>query len=666
MVNNNIVIRINGQNVDYDDDTAVAISLTSYNLSKPGTINLSGTNEFTLPITPNNKKAFTFAENTSSKAQSMYEKMECYIYLSGVVILHGECYVKSITDRYSVQFIEGKNVFDKLKELSFVKLHSNAYPISLVSKLAYEWNNVELPKIQQLYNPSTPQEYVDAILTYTMENYDGNPVRDFCIPVVKNIFAEKNYIYDNDGGVGEITNNLFDNDTPKEGKGFIIGKSFGYSHLQKRPTQYEGVYYYGGGKNNADVSIPRYGITLLSPFWVSVSRVVDMLEEYTGYNFTFLTELIESYSNKRLFLHIPALEFDTTFAVSWHTQTVSSAQWNNSSMQFEGKVQCLKGNMEWYGHKLEDGSVNNIYDDDLQTDLTCFDLLKSLMQEFNLTCYIDEFEKRIVFRKFERLKTSQASELSLIAENTKKFSIDDIKQKQTIAYKEIADNTPDKRLQLVCNNKNLDEGGNDTKLVEIERYIWSAQNYNWSLQGKKGYSKNICTIDNEANATSFSFGYPSNYNTTGGTGFIAQEDIQQVCLSLAYRPSGEFYDEDGLPMTKPSDWDDARKHCELTIYCSSDLECMKAGNYINKVEQLTVGQTDAYDYLQDTIYTPIYEEVTVKKDILFLKNWEALRKVHIKGLTGNWYVQEVSKFNPRTDDTMTLKIVKLPAAGPEI
>lgn len=655
MVDNNIVIKINDKLVDYDDDTVVAITYSAFNPSEIDKILLSGTNEFTLPITPNNKKIFNYIENTSSNNNDVYDKSSCYIFLAGAKIFTGECYVNEVNERYNVQFIEGKNVFDKLKELPFVRLHSDEYPVSLVSKLAYKWNTEYLPEIERTYSPSTSEDYLTAVVNYLSQNENGNPKNNYCLPVVKNIFAEKCYRYNNDYEIDAYDNNLYYNTDGHDdlGRGFVIGKNFGFGDLKKYNAWST---YYVSGKTAEITTNPRYGITLISPIWVRVSYIISLLEEHTGYTFENISDIIERYNNDNiLYMHIPALEFETSFDVRWYDIGISN-RWSNSKIEFAGKLQCLKGNKDWYGYKFDNGSIDNIYDADIQSDLTCLDLLKTLMQEYCLTCYVDNKDKKITFTSFSDLRLTGADKLNLNEEKTKKFSIENIKQKQLISYTEIADGTTAGSLLIECSNKNIDEGGEDSKMMEIERYLWKGSDYNYRLNSKPAHSMNICTIDNDANTKSFSFGYPICHTTPTSTGYLPfSEEIHQVSLSLTYRFAGKWYGSTGAETSEPEDWDDSSKHCEVAIYTP-----LEAGTFINKVYQSSVRDNGAYEYYQSMIDKPVYEEVVVKKDIKYLLNWKTLSKVKITGLTGTWYVKEIYKFNPRTDETMTLKVIKLP------
>lgn len=656
MVKNNIVIKINDKMADYDDNTAIGITYNAFNPSEIDKIFLTSTNEFSLPITLNNKKIFDFAENTNSNPSMVYDKMSCYIYLGGVKVMQGYCYVSNINDRYNVQFVEGKTVYDKLKELPFVKLHGDEYPVSLVSLLVNEWNDVELPSIVNRYNPTTPTEYFDAILTHCHNNTsDGYPISDYVLPIVKNLFSEKQYHYNNDGGIDAIENNLFSSSTSDEGYGYVLGKYFSGGQLR---GDNEGTGYKFECGKNIDC-LTRYGQTLLSPWWVSINRIITVLEDYTGYEFKFLWNCIAKQlpsEDAKLCLHIPAMEFSYDF----YLKKYLGARADVYTMYFDGKVQVLKGNKGWYGYKFDEGAVSDIYDENIQSELTCLDLLKSIMQEFCLVADVDEMNKTITFHSFDEIKSFTTNELSLITENTKKFFIDNIKQQQAIGYSNVADGTSAGSLIISCENRNIDEGSETNKLLEIERYLFAGTDYHWndtSQGGRgKGYSKNICTIDNEANTTSFIWGIPQNNTSPSISVGSIIGNIKNICLSITWMFNGET-----VNMRDYKRESDGNFHKEMVLYSSKDLECFNTQNYINYVGQVTVASLyPSYEYYQNMIVKPVYEEITVKKDLVFLHNWKNLRKVHIKGMTGNWYVQEISKFNPRTDDKMTLKVVKLP------
>ena len=71
----------------------------------------------------------------------------------------------------------------------------------------------------------------------------------------------------------------------------------------------------------------------------------------------------------------------------------------------------------------------------------------------------------------------------------------------------------------------------------------------------------------------------------------------------------------------------------------------------------TYGQ---YDYFQQIVHKPVILDITVKKDEIFLHNFNRAKSVRINGYTGRYYVYCISKFNPRVDEVINMQVIKLP------
>ena len=53
------LLRINGFDIDIDDETAIGITLQSYDIKEPSQRKVNITNSFTIPLTTNNNKIFS-------------------------------------------------------------------------------------------------------------------------------------------------------------------------------------------------------------------------------------------------------------------------------------------------------------------------------------------------------------------------------------------------------------------------------------------------------------------------------------------------------------------------------------------------------------------------------------------------------------------------------
>lgn len=649
MVKNNIVIKINDKIADYDDNTAIGITYNAFNPSEIDKIFLTTTNEFSLPITLNNKKIFDFAENPNSNPNSVYDKMSCYIYLDNISILRGDCYIRNINDRYNVHFIEGKNVFDKLKALRFAEYQGDEYPNSLMNLFANYWNDNILPDINSKYGEATTaKQMLDNVISYCNEiDNDGYPVNDVVIPICDNAFGHKAVVYNSNKNTPKVyDNNIYSKSSSSDPTGMIIAAKLPTGNLTDEQGSGRNVELFIGDSHQKNY---RGNTITVSPIWANISVLTRILEGYTGYEFYNLEAAVEEVLGHSLFCRCNGVEFDLKLEAKYsYDKENQYVKGVTQSMNWNGEVFMQKAIPGWYGAEFENEELKDV-DIDKLTSSTALDFLKTLMNEFNLVVTVDNVNKKLSFQRLSSIKTYQAYELPLVDEKDKKFYIDGIKQKQVIDYKTIEDNSFAKKLVLTSSNNNIEEGSTEDAFLTIDRTIFGTTNYYGS---QNWYNRDFPVIGNkELSGILFAIPKHSIQATMNDEGRYVSDDFKRFCIYISYR----LNDNSGINESYSGYF------VPLKTYTSDDLECIVNDNYINTLYQPTVGKHNAYDYYQSVIYKPTVEEITVKKDLIFLHNWKNLRKVKITGLTGVWYVQGISEFNPRTDDKMTLNVVKLPA-----
>ena len=70
----NVQIKINGQSVDIDDDTAIGITFAGFSTDNLGKITLSHTNTFSLPLTRRNEGIIAFYGNMNMNTKQVQGK----------------------------------------------------------------------------------------------------------------------------------------------------------------------------------------------------------------------------------------------------------------------------------------------------------------------------------------------------------------------------------------------------------------------------------------------------------------------------------------------------------------------------------------------------------------------------------------------------------------
>lgn len=110
------LLRINGVEVDIDEQTAIGVNLQSYNIKEPGTTLINVTNTFTIPNTSNNLGIFGNAQDPQSLSTKIYDETLCDYWVENEqLIKSAKCRVDQIEDRISLFLFEKDDIWDTLK-----------------------------------------------------------------------------------------------------------------------------------------------------------------------------------------------------------------------------------------------------------------------------------------------------------------------------------------------------------------------------------------------------------------------------------------------------------------------------------------------------------------------------------------------------------------------
>ena len=110
------LLRINGSNVDIDEQTAIGIDLQSYDIKNPGQKKIAISNTFSVPITANNLHIIGNPHDPQSEATATYDLMTCSYWIGNdIVIENARVKVTSIKDRISLFVYEKLTIWDELK-----------------------------------------------------------------------------------------------------------------------------------------------------------------------------------------------------------------------------------------------------------------------------------------------------------------------------------------------------------------------------------------------------------------------------------------------------------------------------------------------------------------------------------------------------------------------
>lgn len=626
MIKNNITIKIGDIVADYDDSTAIAIEYKAFDFANLDNMTLNATNEFSLPKSNNNRLMFKFCDLTYSNSDYPYVAHTAKLYADGALILSGTMFINDVTERYNCVIVEDKSIFDILKSTPFIspKVGNEVLADSLCSRLVNDWNTNRRSEIASQYHPATTQEWLNSVYKYCLarggQNSNGGytPIHDYTIPFVMNSCGQ-NIPYaatDDDATVYSRTNEmLYEEYDPIYGYGLNLSRTICYVDY-----------------NN---DITRLAHIAISPIWASLDLIIAKMEAISGYTFANLVEIIHEYNgeNNRLFVHLPGVEFDSNIV-----------RLNDRyDIDFSGRLRII--NIGERGDYSYDGeNINDCKSDDLYKG-NCWDVLKSIVIDYNLIFDVDSKNKQLIFSKFSDISAQTDDRpLVLVEENNRMFKIDGIKQKQVIKYK----GNDNAKLLITCENKNVDEGSDTTTYAEIDRYIFSKEKFP-IFRYKRTNPDIVNKVVSKLSAD-----------------FTKTEQQQNIIMAIPLC----FVSFAGMPY-------DEQCNVNLVSFGASVLRegdvsnfnMRYYANYIthpgwneqyNILHQPICSTYGQYTYLQQIVNKPVVLDVTVKKDEIFLHNFNRGKSVKINGYTGRYYVYSISKYNPRVDETINMQVIKLP------
>ena len=114
------LLRINGFDIDIDDETAIGITLQSYDIKEPSQRKVNITNSFTIPLTANNNKIFGYPANIQSTSKKIYEPLTADYWQDGYqLITKGIVRVDEVSERITLFLVQKLDLWDNLKLITW-------------------------------------------------------------------------------------------------------------------------------------------------------------------------------------------------------------------------------------------------------------------------------------------------------------------------------------------------------------------------------------------------------------------------------------------------------------------------------------------------------------------------------------------------------------------
>ena len=117
------ILRINGHDVDIDQQTAIGITFQAYDFKEPGKRKVSLSNSFSIPLTSNNQIIIGFGNNVQSIDTTIYESLTCCYWIDNEQLINNAIVrIEEITQGRIKMFVVNKNSFwDELKAYTWVE-----------------------------------------------------------------------------------------------------------------------------------------------------------------------------------------------------------------------------------------------------------------------------------------------------------------------------------------------------------------------------------------------------------------------------------------------------------------------------------------------------------------------------------------------------------------
>ena len=540
----NLQIVINGEILDTDNETALGITFKGFSFDEAEKIHLSYTNDFSVPITKKNRKVFSFPDNMS--LNSITPNSSYYDKLEAKIFIDGQFL---FAGKCSISSVQEKRI--------------NLYIVSaknFIDKLA----KMTLKDITDLMIPVLNAELADAFPTgATWSNivaHLADASKKVWIPYAIGTFF-KQYPATRTSGSSPVqassVYNRYDDSTSNSVEG-----------VKSIMTEFKTNDYIQGNYKTGHL-------------FVNLKAILETLMQSFGFTATYdarlTTELTKDYVRLPDLVIVLGGDGYYTFA---------------SDSTLKCKIEDTEGKA--FSQKIKG-----------------LDFFKTICQEYAIVFDVSN-DNTISFKCFDEIKTNTVKNYKIKQVTSRKFSLSNIKQNCWIGYSSLQGDGSDAAttggVKLTCNNKNVDEGSDDTITFSIKRAL-------------VGYL-NVYFVTSTEQSSAFD---------------LSEEKLMEEIIIV--RPTVQK-----TPITITVGRRD-------TSSPSDNTQNLYYG------VQSTVSSSGVYDLYKANVLHP--EEIEVDA---YLKTQEALsfsasNYCTFDGIPGYWYVEEIKNYNPR----LTSQLVKMRA-----
>jgi len=221
-----LIIKIGDDELDLAADQTIAITKQAAKVGDFSTILLDGTNEVTIPLTPNNKTILDNANLVESDSNKPYGRLEATLIQEGYeTIQDGYAIVKSSKNDFSLQVVGGNaSFFDLIKDLELRDLP--------LSEFDHFWTNTNVYNLRNETEGLIYAVFEQSSDAFTMRTYSSTPNSRFAVhtdellpsfyikTLVEKIFEQQGYTFVTDLVSEDIYDKavVFRAETPNRGE----------------------------------------------------------------------------------------------------------------------------------------------------------------------------------------------------------------------------------------------------------------------------------------------------------------------------------------------------------------------------------------------------------------------------------------------------------------
>lgn len=272
----------------------------------------------------------------------------------------------------------------------------------------------------------------------------------------------------------------------------------------------------------------------------------------------------------------------------------------------------LTGNFYFDSNDTYKSKIDDKEGKSFSKKIKAVDFFKTIVQEYAIVFDIDN-SNTIHFKCFDEIKSNTIKEISINKVTNRKFSVDGIDQVSWIGYASMngdgSDAVTTGGVKLICNNKNVETGNDENITFSIKRMLVGYFTYLYN--GGETYSLDLTN------------------NKSMEEIIIARKDASQVAYSVL-----------------------------VSRYLNGSQTSVSATLW--RATQSTILTSGVYDLYKSSVEYP--EEIEFDA---FLKTHEAINfsssnYVRLSGVPGNWYIEEISSYNPRLEaQTVKMRAMRI-------